>query len=89
MNTPCNKTHLKHVIGLSLLLSLTSLHTQAYEYQHPPSKADQDILAQVQALYGLDEETAIHRLAAEDQAAEQYSAIRSASLESYAAQLPQ
>jgi streptogrisin C len=79
----CSKTHMKH----ALAITIGSAFAFAFAFAaHASGKANDDphVLAQVQSLYGLDEEGAIQRLAAEAAASDVHRRISRLVIEGYA-----
>lgn len=72
--------YMKQALAVAIMTACASFSIQAGE----PASIDKDVLVQVMALYGLSEQGAIDRLAAEDAAADLYRRIRSMRLAGYA-----
>ena len=75
----CNKTYMKHALVIAIGSAFAFAAHASEKVNHNPR-----ILAQVQSLYGLDEEGAIQRLAAEAEASNIYRRINRLTIEGYA-----
>lgn len=75
-----NSRYVKRTLAIAIMAACTSLAVQAKE----PTEINKNVLAQVMTLHGLDEDSAITRLAAEEAAADLYHRIRSMDLPGYA-----
>ena len=76
--------HAKNPIALALMCSCAAFSVHSEELTNPPDRFDRNILEQVKTLYGLGDAAAIQRLAAEQEASDQYMRIKSLSLEGFA-----
>lgn len=72
---------LRSVLSASILLSVYSTATSA---QSTATQVNKDVLAKVSELYGIDEQSALRRLAAESEASDIDQALRGAHLSGYA-----
>lgn len=79
-----NIIHARFALFVAMLAASLPMAAQANGTLLGPTPLDGDVLAQVRALYGLDEQGAIDRLAAEEAAAGLYRRVRTMNLSGYA-----
>lgn len=78
------KKHARCVLVVAIMTPGISLAAQGAERHLGPTPFDSDILEQAMALYGLNEDGAIKRLAAESEAVDMYRRVTSMALAGYA-----
>lgn len=79
-----SEKHARCVLVVAIMTSGISLAAQGAERHLGPTPFDSNILEQAMALYGLNEDGAIKRLAAESEAVDIYSRVTSMALAGYA-----